>query len=93
MIIVKGVSPCSVHRVSWPGVPIEISPQAKSDGKGSGQQTKMFTTGTPTVKDRIVSIAKSYVRPIIRGKEVKKVEDIENRTMRKEQSELYIVSW
>jgi hypothetical protein len=50
------------------------------------QQTKMFTTVTPTVTDRIFSIAKSYVRPIVREKEVKKVEDIENRTMRKEQA-------
>ena len=38
------------------------------------QQTEMFTTGTHSVPDRIVSIAKSYVRPIVRGKEVKKVE-------------------
>ncbi len=34
----------------------------------------MFTTGTHSVPDRIVSIAKSYVRPIVRGKEIKKVE-------------------
>ena len=38
------------------------------------QQKEMFTTGTHSVPDRIVSIAKSYVRPIVRGKEVKKVE-------------------
>jgi len=38
------------------------------------QQKEMFTTGTHTVPDRIVSIAKSYIRPIVRGKEVKKVE-------------------
>ena len=38
------------------------------------QQKEMFITGSHTVPDRIVSIAKSYVRPIVRGKEVKKVE-------------------
>jgi hypothetical protein len=38
------------------------------------QQKEMFTTGSHSVPDRIVSIAKSYVRPIVRGKEVKRVE-------------------
>jgi hypothetical protein len=38
------------------------------------QQQEMFTTGSNTVPDRIVSISKSYVRPIVRGKEVKSVE-------------------
>jgi len=38
------------------------------------QQQEMFTTGSHKVPDRIVSISKSYIRPIIRGKEVKKVE-------------------
>jgi hypothetical protein len=38
------------------------------------QQKEMFTTGTHTVPDRVVSIAKSYIHPIVRGKEVKKVE-------------------
>jgi hypothetical protein len=37
------------------------------------QQKQMFQNGK-SVPDRIVSIAKSYVRPIVRGKEVKKVE-------------------
>jgi hypothetical protein len=37
------------------------------------QQTRIFETGK-SVPDRIVSISKSYVRPIVRGKEVKKVE-------------------
>lgn len=37
------------------------------------QQKKMFETGK-SVPNRIVSTAKSYVRPIVRGKEVKKVE-------------------
>ncbi len=38
------------------------------------QQQEMFTTGSRSVPDRIVSISKSYIRPIVRGKEVKKVE-------------------
>ena len=37
------------------------------------QQKKIFETGK-SVPDRIVSISKSYVRPIIRGKETKSVE-------------------
>ena len=37
------------------------------------QQKEMFETGK-TVPDRIVSIAKDYIRPIIRGKEIKRVE-------------------
>ena len=37
------------------------------------QQQEMFATKS-SVPDRIVSIAKDYVRPIVRGKEVKRVE-------------------
>ena len=37
------------------------------------QQQEMFETGE-SVPDRIVSISKSYIRPIVRGKEVKAVE-------------------
>ena len=37
------------------------------------QQNQYFTTGIPP-KNRIVSISKSYLRPIVRGKEVKPVE-------------------
>jgi hypothetical protein len=37
------------------------------------QQFQLFTTGEKP-KDRIISIAKSYLRPIVRGKEIKKVE-------------------
>ena len=36
------------------------------------QQTELFEGNK--VKDRIVSISKSYIRPIVRGKEIKKVE-------------------
>ncbi|MCF8381819.1 MAG: transposase [Bacteroidales bacterium] len=38
------------------------------------RQNEMFTLKSVSVPDRIVSIAKSYIRPIVRGKEVKKVE-------------------
>jgi len=37
------------------------------------QQKEMFATGK-SIPGRIVGIAKSYIRPIVRGKEVKKVE-------------------
>jgi transposase len=37
------------------------------------QQKQIFTTGK-SVSDRIVSIGKSYLRPIVRGKEIKQVE-------------------
>ena len=37
------------------------------------QQQEIFNTGS-SVPDRIVSLAKSYIRPIVRGKEVKPVE-------------------
>lgn len=38
------------------------------------QQQEMFTTGNYSIPDKIVSISKSYIRPIVRGKETKKVE-------------------
>ena len=38
------------------------------------QQQEMFILDKTSVPDRIVSIDKSYIRPIVRGKEVKKVE-------------------
>lgn len=37
------------------------------------QQQEMFVTGE-SIPDRIVSLSKSYIRPIVRGKEVKPVE-------------------
>jgi hypothetical protein len=37
------------------------------------QQLQMFHSGE-SIPDRIVSLSKSYIRPIVRGKEVKKVE-------------------
>jgi hypothetical protein len=38
------------------------------------QQSEIFETGNNSVPNRIVSISKSYIRPIVRGKEVKAVE-------------------
>lgn len=38
------------------------------------QQQEIFQTGNNSVPDRIVSISKSYIRPIVRGKETKPVE-------------------
>ena len=38
------------------------------------KQQEMFTTGNYSIPDKIVSISKSYIRPIVRGKETKKVE-------------------
>ena len=42
-------------------------------GQLASEYTEIFETGK-SVPDRIVSISKSYIRPIVRGKEVKKVE-------------------
>jgi hypothetical protein len=38
------------------------------------QQKETFETGNNSIPDRIVSISKSYIRPIVRGKETKPVE-------------------
>ena len=38
------------------------------------QQQEIFITGNHSIPNKIVSIAKSYVRPIVRGKEVKSTE-------------------
>ena len=38
------------------------------------QQRTMFETGEDKVPNRIVSLDKDYIRPIIRGKETKRVE-------------------
>lgn len=38
------------------------------------QQQEIFETGNNSIPDRIVSISKSYIRPIVRGKETKPVE-------------------
>lgn len=38
------------------------------------KQQEMFSSVTHSIPDKIVSISKSYIRPIVRGKETKKVE-------------------
>lgn len=39
-----------------------------------GQQYQKFISGDPKIKNRIVSFFKPYLRPIVRGKETKRVE-------------------
>jgi hypothetical protein len=60
------------HRI-WVKFPEKYYTKRRVIRKVLSQQTKIFETGK-SVPDRIVSISKSYVRPIVRGKEVKKVE-------------------
>lgn len=60
------------HR-SWIKFPEKYYVRKRIIRKVLSQQQQLFKARTP-VADRIVSIAKSYVRPIIRGKEVNKVE-------------------
>jgi len=54
-------------------MPSKYDKRRKVIGKVYGQQLEMFRTGE-SIPDRIVSLSKSYIRPIVRGKEVKKVE-------------------
>lgn len=60
------------HR-AWLHFPEKYYHKRRVIRKVLSQQTEIFNTGK-SVPDRIVSISKSYVRPIVRGKEVKKVE-------------------
>ena len=60
------------HRI-WIKFPEKYHNRKKVIRKVLAQQTKIFETGK-SVPDRIVSIFKSYVRPIVRGKEVNPVE-------------------
>jgi hypothetical protein len=60
------------HRI-WIKFPEKYYTRKRVIRKVLSQQLQIFKTHK-TVPDRIVSIAKSYVRPIIRGKEVNKVE-------------------
>ena len=60
------------HRI-WIRFPEKYYTKKRVIRKVLTQQKQMFQT-KKTVPERIVSIAKSYVRPIIRGKEVKSVE-------------------
>jgi hypothetical protein len=60
------------HRI-WITFPEKYYKKKRVIHKVLSQQKQIFRT-RKSVPDRIVSIAKSYVRPIIRGKEVKSVE-------------------
>jgi hypothetical protein len=55
------------------GLPKKYYTKIKVIRKVFAQQQEMVETGK-SVPDRIVSISKSYIRPIVRGKEVKAVE-------------------
>ena len=61
------------HRIHL-GFPEKYYEKRRVIRKVLSQQQEMFSTGNHSVPDRIVSISKSYIRPIVRGKEVKKVE-------------------
>lgn len=54
-------------------MPFKYDKRRKVIRKVYRQQFEMFRTGE-SIPDRIVSLSKSYIRPIVRGKEVKKVE-------------------
>ncbi len=54
-------------------LPASYYKQINTITKVLAQQTQIFETGE-SVQNRIVSLSKSYIRPIVRGKEVKKVE-------------------
>ncbi|MBN2520372.1 MAG: DDE transposase [Bacteroidales bacterium] len=54
-------------------LPEKFYKRIKTIQKVLKQQQEIFETGK-SVSDRIVSISKSYIRPIVRGKEVKPVE-------------------
>jgi hypothetical protein len=60
------------HR-AWVRFPEKYYKKRRVIRKVLSQQIKIFETGK-SVPGRIVSISKSYVRPIVRGKEVKQVE-------------------
>ncbi len=54
-------------------MPVKYWNKKQIVGKVLLQQQYHFDTGEK-IKDRIVSLSKSYIRPIVRGKEIKKVE-------------------
>lgn len=54
-------------------MPQEYWDRKRTVTKVLNQQHHHFETGEK-IKDRIVSLSKSYIRPIVRGKEIKKVE-------------------
>ena len=55
-------------------LPIKYHAKIRTIRKVLKQQTEIFETGNNSVPERIVSISKAYIRPIVRGKEVKSVE-------------------
>ncbi len=72
----KILSHASGYRKSYQSqfeLPDKYYIQIKIIRKVLKQQQEIFQTGK-SVPDRIVSISKSYIRPIVRGKEVKAVE-------------------
>jgi hypothetical protein len=54
-------------------LPVKYYQKRKVVRKVYRQQKQIFETGK-SLPDRVVSISKSYIRPIVRGKETKKVE-------------------
>ena len=54
-------------------LPSKYHRQISTIAKVLEQQTQIFETGE-SVPGRIVSLSKAYIRPIVRGKEIKKVE-------------------
>ncbi len=54
-------------------LPTSYYKQINTITKVLAQQTQIFETGE-SVPNRIVSLSKFYIRPIVRGKEVKEVE-------------------
>lgn len=57
------------HKLTFPG---RYYKRFKTIQKILVQQKEMFASNTTSFPDRIVSIDKDYIRPIIRGKETKK---------------------
>lgn len=59
------------HKLAFPG---RYYDRFNTIQKILSQQKEMFASNTTSIPDRIVSIDKDYIRPIVRGKETKKVE-------------------
>jgi hypothetical protein len=70
IILLKGIENQYHEQLVLPG---RYHEKIKTIRKVLKQQQEIFETGK-SVPDRIVSISKSYIRPIVRGKEVKPVE-------------------
>jgi hypothetical protein len=70
IMLLKGIENQYHEQLVWPRGYHE---RIKTIRKVLKQQQEIFETGG-SVPDRIVSISKAYIRPIVRGKEVKAVE-------------------